>query len=281
METLIFQFHKLITSGEEHSDDETLRSAMGIAKLQPFRTLEGSLNTVGNITIGISVPGRSPLFIVIAQILQLTDAVAIYQQFKRQGELTVGIVLILGGVLILTLELDGTHRIAVAYGTSHVRALSLHSVLLFQLLDNIGRKFRIIIIFLPKTLYFKSLTRFQITVSGDDHTPLVFGLVFRIDILETGTERRNLFTTVNLTNARRVTIGILQHLIHKPHLHNPIGCEQIGILGSITTEHLLLFPNTTPHIEVLRVIFGFLRFLDVCPIKHVHVFPIPTDEEHR
>ena len=167
------------------------------------------------------------------------------------------------------------------YGTSHVRALSLHSVLLFQLLDNIGRKFRIIIIFLPKTLYFKSLTRFQITVSGDDHTPLVFGLVFRIDILETGTERRNLFTTVNLANARRVTIGILQHLIHKPHLHNPIGCEQIGILRSITTEHLLLFPNTTPHIEVLRIIFGFLRFLDVCPIKHVHVFPIPTDEEHR
>ena len=55
----------------------------------------------------------------------------------------------------------------------------------------------------------------------------------------------------------------------------------IGVLGCMATEHLLLLPTTMPSIEVISIVIILLRFFKVCPIEHMHILSIATDEEHR
>ena len=71
------------------------------------------------------------------------------------------------------------------------------------------------------------------------------------------------------------------HLVNKLHLYNALFGKEIGILSSITTEHLLSFPTLVHDLNPVVGIITLLGFLDVGPVEHLHILTIVANEEHR
>ena len=117
MVALVFHLYQFTLSWEKHTDTETFRCAMGIAEFKTFRPLEGCLDSVGNIAIGIGIPGPTVFGIVITDLLKHIQCTAIHKHLDSEGRFAVGVVLVLRGILILALELHGTHKTRITDGT--------------------------------------------------------------------------------------------------------------------------------------------------------------------
>ena len=286
---LVFQFNQLILSWEEHTDAKTLGRTMRVTEFQPLRPLEGSNDIVGDITVGIGIPNRTIFGIIMAELFEHKELVAIDKHFEGESELAFGIVLVLGSILIFALELYGTHRVAVTNHTGLRRTHGLHTVLCLHLLDNVSRQFGIIVVCGPTRLDVKRLTGVQVTVGSDNQSPaihnrrfLILGsLVLGIGIIEASTERGDSFAAVYLADAGSIAVRVFQHLIDELHLDDPFIGNQVGILGSIAAELILQFPTLMPDIEVVFLTFRLLRLLDVRPVEHAHVLSVAANQEHR
>ena len=287
METFVFIFDETAVAQIDHADAETLRGAVDVAELETLRTLEGSNDVVGDVAVGIGIPRSAVRWVVVAQLFNFIDHGAIDDQFQGEGKLTVLIVWILGGVLVFALELDCAMNVAVANDGKLRRTCRLHAILLLQLLDDVGRKRGNGVVAHGTRLQGELFARLQIAVGDEDGAPLrVFGiLVLRIDELETAAERRNPLEGMNLADAGRIAVRILQHLVDKAHLLDFVANDEIGVLSGIATEHLLKFPTLMQCFESLEratflLVLIRVGLVQIGPVEHVHILTVATDDVH-
>ena len=85
---------------------------------------------------------------------------------------------------------------------------------------------------------------------------------------------------MQLPDAGRIAVGILQHLIEEGNGDIRIARDQVGILPGTTTESLLLAPRRVAFLVILFIKLLFRGFLYVCPIVHLKKGH-PLDEEYR
>ena len=234
---LVHTLDEFAVNDVDHTCLKTLGSTMCVAQFQALGTFESSLNRVGNIhAVVIGIP-RSTTLVPMTQRLVRIYLIAVNQHVESQRELAVRIVLILRSLGVGTLELNGTPDVLATDGCHLARTLSLHTILLLQLLDDILRQTLGIVVRGTALLDVQLFARSQILVGQQHHTPRIGFL--GTNQFETGTQCRNLRTTMNLSHTGGIAVGILQHFANELHLDWFATHQQSGIFGGITTEAVL------------------------------------------
>ena len=88
---------------------------------------------------------------------------------------------------------------------------------------------------------------------------------------------------MNLADAGRIAVRILQHLINKAHLLDSVANDEIGVLSGVATEHLLKFPTLVQRLKTLEratflLVFICVGLVQIGPVEHVHILAVATDE---